>query len=170
MGVQPICCQHHGSVSDGQCIYENQTNDPERQQCDHFHKYTFRVRLVVASSGDLPESPTVQPVETTYQWLPTAAFHCIWASSSRRFSIKWTDASESPACKGRRWPVKNRSNRMNLKSRQSKCVCVFFPAYSHLMMFSAKKKTRQASDVRRLKWHFPAADQCKSLAKVKSRE
>ena len=32
------------------------------------------------------------------------AFHCICASSSRRFSIRWTEASERLACKGRRWP------------------------------------------------------------------
>ena len=31
-------------------------------------------------------------------------FHCICASSSRRFSIKCTEASESEACRGSRWP------------------------------------------------------------------
>lgn len=76
-----------------------------------------------------PKSPRVQRVETTYQWLPTAAFHCIWASSSRRFSIKWTDASESPACKGKRWPVRAIAwiYLESWESGESECVCVCFP-------------------------------------------
>lgn len=77
------------------CLRVHQT-DPNKH-CDHCDLKIKKTHQTLSQS--------LSKLSEMQGYSSSGAFHCICASSSLRFSIRWTEASESPACNGTCWPV-----------------------------------------------------------------